>query len=145
MTPVIGILTLVIAWIALHIANQQAQTSKAQYRLNLYEKRYAVFEATRCFLLDIAKNAKIMDTSGETFWLSIVEAEFLFGGDVVTFLKELRKKAIELVQNQFLQKTLPDKDGRTQAGGEVPVLLKWFIARSDELTELFSPYLKCNT
>ncbi len=146
MTVVIGILTVVIAFIAVYVACQQAKTRKAQYRLNLYDKRFAVFKATRCFLGDIAKYAKIVDASDKMFWLSVVEAEFLFKNDVVTFLKELGKKSTALISIQTQlhgQDRLTPGDERNLASKENSELIGWFIEQGKGLGKRFEPYLKC--
>lgn len=81
LTPAIGINTIVIAIIATYIAIRQYKTSRAQYRLNLYEKRFAVFKATQSFLRDIVKNARVTDdSSAEKFWSAVDDAQFLFKG-----------------------------------------------------------------
>ncbi|MCX5674717.1 MAG: hypothetical protein NTX87_06890, partial [Planctomycetota bacterium] len=73
-----GLLTPVIAIIAAYIAIQQYKTGRAQYRLNLYDKRFAVFKATQSFLRDIAKNARVTDdSSAEKFWSAVDDAQFL--------------------------------------------------------------------
>jgi len=143
-----GFLVPVIAVITVCILIQEARTRRDQYRLNLYEKRFAVFNATRSFLQDILRKGNIVDESAEKFWqLSVTEASFLFEDDVVSLLKEMRQKCSEkLTLEQLLYPSdgsagIPVGDERVKVNTRNGELLAWFVAQTDKLAERFSKYL----
>ena len=73
LVPLIGIMTL-------YIMAHQAGTSRRQYRLSLYEKRYAVFTAARAFLQSITAEGHTDHIRVDQFAFEVAEGEFLFKG-----------------------------------------------------------------
>lgn len=146
-----GCLVPLIAGITVYIAWQQAKTSRAQYRLNLYEKRYALYEATRRLLGEIAKNGRFVDSpTAEEFWRQAEGAEFIFGKDkdVVKFIRNLRKNHMKLAWQSGCLRTsaeggLPIGDERNKVAKDHSDLVAWFMAQLDQLTGQFYEYLKC--
>ena len=144
LVPLIAVITVYIAW-------QQAKTSRAQYRLNLYAKRYAVYETTRCLLREIVKNGRFVESPiAEEFWHKVECAEFLFGKDkdVVIFLRNLRKKHMALACQTLRLRTsaeggLPEGDERKTVAMEQQELMAWFMKQLDQLSVQFYLYLKC--
>ncbi len=145
-----GFLVPLIAIITTYIAVQQARISRAQYRFNLFEKRYAVYKATREFLQDVIKNAKIVDASAEKRWHFGEEAEFLFSSHrkLVAFLKDLHSNSLKMM---YLREKLaasdagglPPGEERSLAAQEMRDLSLWFVQQRAEMTNKFSPSLKC--
>lgn len=79
LTPVVALCTIALAVTTIYLGIMQYKTSKDQYRLRLYEKRFAVFKATQCLLQDIQKHQRITDdAAGERFWRAVDDAQFLF-------------------------------------------------------------------
>jgi len=116
-----GLLTPMIAIIAVYIAYQQYLSNKKQgeiklkldtdksqleknrlniekyrLRLDLYNKRYRIFDETKKVLHKISKDSKIDIFELRDFNFNTNESKFLFDDDISSFLDELQKNAIEL-------------------------------------------------
>ena len=73
------------------VAWAQWRVARNKLRLDLFDRRYKVYEATRTFLhLSIAEHSKI-DWHLSNFKNATAHAEFLFGSDVVNYLGKIRK------------------------------------------------------
>jgi hypothetical protein len=147
LTPAIGINTIVIGIITAYIAKQQHKTGRDQYRLNLYEKRFAVFKATQSFLRDIAKNARVTDdSSAEKFWSAVDDAQFLFKAPVACFMKDLKKEHIKFMICQgelHGPASLSEDEERKRVSQENRDLLMWFINQNARLVDVFHKDLRC--
>ena len=146
LTPAIGINTIVIAIIATYIAIQQYRTSRAQYRLNLYDKRFAVFKATQSFLRDIAKNTHVIDDSADKFWSAVDDAQFLFKEPVAGYMTKLRQECLQLMICQGRlngEGSLPVGEERNRVSQKNSDLLMWFMNQNERLVDVFRKDLRC--
>lgn len=78
-----------------YIAWQQFQTNKKKLKLDLFEKRYAVFECVNAFLLTVAKGQKVNQQQRDEFLSGTRSAEFLFGPDIKKYIDEIWVKAVD--------------------------------------------------
>ena len=90
------IATLIVGLSVAFIAWQQWKVSHAKLRLDLFDRRYKVFEATRLFLGGIVSAATFDDSQLFTFYAGTADAEFLFDSEVVEYLAQIRKRAIDM-------------------------------------------------
>ena len=138
-----GLLVPAIAGITIYIAWQQHKTAKSQYRLNLYGKRFAVFEAARSFMQDITAKATTSYERVGTFWLGIAEVEFLFDKDVVDFLEEMRTRGLDLAYKHEMMypgdgaQGLPVGDERSKVAKSHSDLVRWFLEQRVQLKNRF--------
>lgn len=87
--------TLVIGGIAAYIAWRQNETSKAKLKLDLFDKRYEIFEETWAFLSGAGKLAQNPEPL-HPFTNIIPQAGFLFGADIEEYLRIASKKQTEM-------------------------------------------------
>ena len=87
--------TLVIGGIAAFIAWRQNETAKAKLKLDLFDKRYEIFEKTWAFLSGADKIAQNPDPF-HPFTNIIPQAGFLFGSDIEEYLQIASKKQTEM-------------------------------------------------
>ena len=110
-------------------------------RLDLYDRRYKVYDATRKFLAVIQSHAAFSDSQLFEFYAGTSDVEFLFDADVVEFLTQIPKNAIEMRKHQKVYEHLPVGDGRSrhvQADHDQSLRLgEQFTA----MTKTFTPYL----
>jgi hypothetical protein len=90
-----GLLTPVIAVIAVYIAYQQHLTSRRQHRLALFQQRLAVFNATKKLLLSIVADASVDLNQLREFSSDTSQHLFLFGQDIEMYVRELYKNALD--------------------------------------------------
>jgi len=130
-----------IAFIALYIAYQQYLTNKLKLRLDLYEKRFKIFECLMKLLANIFQNANVSNENLNKFYANTNESEFIFDQDISKYIDEIRNKALRL---QFLHKrieTLPVGTERNKLVEEDSELINWFVDQFNVSRELFFKYL----
>jgi len=99
LTPIIGALAVYIAW-------QQHRTNRNNLRLNLYDRRYEVFDALMSLLAHIAQRVDVTDEQLYEFYRATNQSQFLFGKEISEYLEEISKNARNL---QYLAKILEDQ------------------------------------
>src|SRR4051812_29661402 len=92
-TLIVGLSVGFIAW-------QQWQLAHSKLRLDLFDRRYKVFDATRIFLAVIGRDSRFEESHLFEFDAGTSDAEFLFGSDIVNYLAEIRKRAIDMRTRQ---------------------------------------------
>src|SRR5712691_9934192 len=107
------IATLFLSIAVVLIALQQWQTARDKLRLDLFDRRYKVFDATRRFLSTIGREATFTDSQLLEFHAATSDAEFLFGMDVVDYLSQVRRSALEMRKQQKKHDPLPEGEARS--------------------------------
>jgi len=150
-----SILTPLIAIIAVYIAYQQYLTNrkssaiqntnnKRKLKLDLFEKRYKIFEETQHILIEIIQKGGIETSSLQIFSAKTRNAYFLFDKEVVDFIENIIKFNIDLYsysreEDQLLMQNIDIKTSK--AHEEKWKLIHWFIDQSQHVENLFLPYL----
>jgi hypothetical protein len=78
------------------IAALQWRVADNKLRLDLFDRRYKVYDATRKFLSVILREANFANPQLFEFYAGTSDAEFLFGPDVTEHLEKIRKRAVHL-------------------------------------------------
>jgi hypothetical protein len=135
------IATLIVGLIVAYIAWQQWQVAHAKLRLDLFDRRYKVYEATRQFLGCIMQAATFSDSQLFTFYAGTSDAQFLFDKEVVDYLKQIAHRAIDMrLQNKLFQR-LPDGEERSAKIEAEHQHLLWLTHQITDMTLTFAPYL----
>ncbi len=143
---------ILISVLLTYIAYQNYRISKAGFfvqkdklRLDLFDRRYRVFEALRKLLSLFISNANFTRVELQTFVNDSSDAEFLFGKDIKDYVDEVKKRGLKLAQlhDHFLEpKTLGIRnDGETIRQLEINELESWFKDQFQEYGNLFKKYL----
>jgi hypothetical protein len=143
------ILTIVTIWIAYN----QYKTGKDKLRLDFFNRRYSVYiKLTECFTR-ILINCRVTEQDVYTINSIKEEAYFLFDKDINTFLNECYTKLYKshhYQKAQLLKVQLPNKPAdidplssmkEYQRLQENADLFIWIGAQSEELKNIFKPYL----
>ena len=133
-TLIVGSAVAIIAW-------QQWRVARDKLRLDLFDRRYKVFEATRKFLTMTVKKARFDDAQLFEFCAGIADAEFLFGNDVVDYLAQIRKRALEARAHHEELQSLPVGDERSRRVQAKTDQILWSGDQLDLMIKTFSPYL----
>jgi hypothetical protein len=139
-------LAALVAVIAALIAYQQVLVARQRLKLDLFEKRFAVFAAVRRFLSLILQDARVNMEHFHQYRAAVAEADFLFEPDITSFLKEIDQRALKLWARHEGLKEVPVGDQRTKLVSESSEDLKWLIERLPLLRPTFSPcfaFTKC--
>ena len=137
---VIGLIAAGIAYRQYEVARAQHEVTRAKLKLDLFEKRYAIFEQTWNFLSTIVREGPGA-TALPTFGNIIPQASFLFGKEVEAYMRESSEKQTEL---WFIE-------SRVRANNNVMLpedidrdveLMAWFTGQASAGVQLvFAPYL----
>ena len=132
--------TLVIAFAVAVIAFLQFKVAHDKLRLDLFDRRYKVYDATRRFLSVIAKPERFEDSFLAEFYAATSDATFLFDTDVSEYLQQIRERAVYMrLQDTFYQ----SKQGDNRPGIIDPVNKDrvWISEQLAGVTKVFTPYL----
>ena len=135
------IATVVISLAITYIAWQQWQIARNKLRLDLFDRRYKVYDATRKFLGAILRDATFTDAQLFEFSAGTSDAEFLFEQDVVGYLTQIRNRAIDMRTHQQVFEPLPVGEERSRHVHAQHDELVWLTHQLTEMTKVFSPYL----
>lgn len=138
LTPLIGLLAAYIAW-------QQWNTRRDSLRLDLFDKRYTVYEGVKSFIEEVIREGHptkedIFDLKRKTH-----DVDFLFGEDIRNRVDEIVEKGARLkTLNEYLAVTPdnPEDKDREELIEEEEELLNWFTNEYTRTREKFAQYLK---
>jgi hypothetical protein len=141
-TIFLSVITTIVGAAVGWVGFQQFRLARERFKLDLFQKRFAIFEATQKFL-PVALYAPFTHEQLIKFMLDTDTAVFLFDDDIEKYLTEIQRRATNLWAIHEEQKDLePASPKRMELGRKRE-------ANRDELTELqnqlrdkFSPYLK---
>jgi hypothetical protein len=136
-----SIATLFLSVAVVTIALLQWRVAENKLRLDLFDRRYKVYEATRKFLAVIIREGAFTGPQLSEFNIGTSDAEFLFRADVVDYLGQIRKRAVHLWTAQRLYEPLPVGDERSRHAQAAHDDLSWLSDQITAMTKAFTPYL----
>jgi len=128
-----ALLTPVVALMAVYFARQQWLTARDKLKIDLFEKRWAIYTATMDFAVEACQAHKTMNVP-ELNQLSThaLEASFLLNRAISERLFEMSQRARSM------------RDGNLSPEAQAEER-RWFEAQSRELPTLFVQFLKIRT
>jgi len=137
----ISIVPLFLSLAVATFAGLQWKVSNNKLRLDLFEKRYKVYQAARDLLRLVVREGKVEFADLAAFNFEVADAEFLFRSDVLEYLNRLRRKAAHLKTTQtLLSGRQTDDQLEKTADAEEKDLLE-LTEQLDNLTKVFGRYL----
>lgn len=134
----VPVIAAVGAWVAL----QQMYIARVKLQHDLYDRRYAVFEAVRRFLNEAVSQKIVSSETFHPFVLGTADAQFLFDDGLAAYLKDMREHAAMArsiyLTMQSIPEGAPQKAAASKAAGEH---VSWLVNQIDRLTEKFRPFL----
>lgn len=125
------------------IAYRQWSTSQKKLKLELFEKRFAVYDAARSFIASVMTSGKAKEEEMFKFLSGTRETKWLLDNDIATYFDEqIWKKAVELQTLDAVLEGVPVGDERTRNVRRQGEIKKWLIDQYKVLDEKFSPFLK---
>jgi hypothetical protein len=133
LTLLLGVAVAFIAW-------RQWWVARTKLRLDLFDRRYKVYEATRDFLILIAKNPDVEHARFVEFAMATADAEFFFRSDVVEYLGQIRDRVRDMQAQQTLshEATGDELSRRVKAEHDQRA---WLEEQITAMTSVFAPYL----
>ncbi len=138
--------TVIIGAAASVLAYQQFKISKAKLKLDLYEKRLALFQATHGFVLSIANleydSHLNIKKAAVKFESETAERFFLFNEDVWGYLDELCRKARILNDVEAELSIVDQFDSKRSENVMRTIELRgWFQDQATDMVQVFRQYL----
>lgn len=135
-TPTIAVLGALIAY-------RQWRLAQNKLKLDLFDRRFSVYEASRNLLASVMTSGKAKEDEVIKFMVATREAKWLLNQQVADYLdKQLYHKALDL---QCLAAELEGVSAgreRTANLQKQTELKKWFMAQYPVLDDYFSSYLQ---
>ena len=129
LTPVIGVVTTII------LVNQH-RLEKRELRLQLFEKRYAVYLAAMEYITTTMREGKSTTAAQVSFLRDSRDRVFLFDKRIHQFLDDVWKQSVDLEMHQEIFRDLPVGAERTKHVEAVPAIktqLPVLVQRAQEL------------
>lgn len=139
LTPLVAVFVSYIAW-------QQHRTNKEKLKLDLFDKRFDVYDATKKYLSKITAEGNVSNDDLADFLIATNKSYFLFGQDIEKYLNELYLKGVDL---NYTQKQI--RSGRLIDEANTKVVEKdheTFTWLTDQLTKsksVFGKYMRFET
>jgi hypothetical protein len=134
-----------IALFAAYIGYQQWSTAKRKLDMELFDRRFHVYQETQKLLGIVVRDANISFDDLRSFLRATPQAEFLFGPEIKSYLDEIYKRGVDLHywKSQYrdsTQETPPNYDH----GKVVDAMHKqnlWFLDQIEKVSVPFKKYL----
>ncbi len=146
-----GFLAPVIAVLTLYIASQQWKGNKLKLRMEQYDRRYAVYLEVWKLISQVLSEADISTQELLRFSTATSQADFLFGPEMSSYVKEIFKHGNNLSmlnkQIRYYQETqiVPDGYDHVKSIRESTEELEWFSNQlPPALNNKFRKYLDLN-
>src|ERR1700733_6542237 len=91
-----GLITPLIAFLAVRISRQQSRTDAGRVKLELFDRRLKILEEVRRFLGLMTRNGDVTGEQLATFSSETMPAEFLMGTNIKEYLDEIFQHALSL-------------------------------------------------
>jgi len=136
-----ALLTPVIAIVAAYVAWQQLATNRRKLKLDLFERRYAVYEKIGEFIGSILTSGRVQKATEIQFLVDTKAKMFLFGEDISQLVSEMYRKAVHL---HALDAELEGSTGEARAANikAQREIKDWYGETLEGLEARFSAYLK---
>ncbi len=115
-TGILGVAAWMIAKRQVGISHRQAETAAAKLKLDLYEKRYAVYHALTQFLESLQRRF-VLDEEYYQLLRGVSVGDFLFGDEWKSWLRSVLKDCREMnnANGYSLDVHLPDEERQKYA------------------------------
>ena len=130
-----------ITAVGIVIAMGQFLLARQRLRLDLYDRRYKIFDSARRLIIEILREGFADRAVVFAYRWETGDAVFLLGKDVVSYLGEVEKRAFRFVYIRTILAT-EGHPNRETAIDEEAELLNWFAEQYDVLVQKFKPSLK---
>lgn len=131
-----------IALIAAWIAFRQSQIARNKLKLDLFDRRMAVYQTVRDTLAIAVTNGKLAQEDEVKYLVGIRPAQWLFGSEVLKYLDgTLWDKIVDFGLHNAMLEGRPDDEERVKHIHARADNIKWLVAQYKELDKLCERYL----
>lgn len=142
-TYLAALLTPIVAVLGSFIAYRQWRLAQNKLKLELFDRRLSVYDATRALLASIMSSGKTKDEEVFKFMVATREAKWLLNDSIAEYLdKQLYHKVIDLQTLASELEGVGVGEERTQNVHAQANIKKWLMAQFGVLDEKFTPFLQ---
>jgi hypothetical protein len=143
-----GLLTPLIGVVTVYIAYQQWRTNQQKLKLDCYDRRLKVYEELKSIIV-ASLNRKTTNDDIIKYNRAVAESDFLFDTDITEYLKEVSKHCINIRQynEEYHEVTInhSDKYNPQEAADGIYAESTWLLEQHKNLKTKFERYLKIKT
>jgi len=133
-----ALLAAIVTWTAV----QQHKLTKEKFKLDMFEKRFAVYKGVQEFLTIISVQGGKFDLNQLfEFRRKTQDSTFLFGNDIPQYIDYIDKKASEIMATKEEYEPLPVGKQKHEMVEEASRLFGELRDELPRLKEVFAPYL----
>jgi len=142
-TVLSALLTPTIAIFGAWIAYRQWRLGQNKLKLDLFDRRFAVYEGARGLLRTIYSSGRVKDEDLYAFTSATSTAKWLFSAEVENYLRKiLYSKAVDLAQLHAELEGVGVGEERTKNVRAQREIKEWFVAQQSILDEHLSEFLR---
>ena len=123
------------------IAIFQMKIAHDKLRLDLYDRRYKLYQATKNFVVVALGEQCCSYSQMFEFRRDTIDAVFLFGSDIVDYINQIDKRVVESRRIYESYQPLPVGVERTRLCDEEQGHRLWLTEQLTAMTKTFTPYL----
>jgi len=139
-TPIAALVAAIIAGL---IAYRQWATARNKLKLDLFDKRFAIFTELKRFVSLVVVRGKATDEDIYNFAIGTREASWLLDDEIQKYIdEEVHEKALDLQTLRSELEGVPVGEERNANVRQQAEIKKWFAAQLPYIKTLFDPYLK---
>ena len=116
--------------------------SKNRLRFDLFEKRFAAFEAALKLVSIAVSKGDVPDEVRREFVTATRGVEFLFNRHLQDYCDKLAREALDVRLGERRLETLPEGEPRTKVSQAWQGRMQWFTEQMEEIPKQFGPFLK---
>lgn len=132
----------VVAVIASYVAYRQWRTANDKVRLDLFDRRLAVYQAVRDVIGAVTRSAVVSQEEQLEFLRRTQSARWLFGSEIEVYLTEMWHKIVDLdLHRSMIYDGGAEGEERQKHVMGKAETLKWFVAQRNVLDQKCSSYL----
>jgi hypothetical protein len=136
------VVAVIAALIAAYIALRQWRTAYDRLRLDMYERRFASYDATKTLVNMITSHGQTTSDDIANFYAGIPGAEFLFDGETRGFLETIGQMAFKARMKRVSLERHPNHPRADALIAEEEKIMEFLLDYNGErLEKLFSRYL----
>jgi|GEM_PF-2366857 len=106
-----------------------------------YKRRYEALQSARLLIDEMTGHQMASDATLGSFVRHAEDAPFVFGGDIVPYMAEIRDRAKKVQSIAMVMEALPAGPDKAAAAREMGRHRQWLIEQRDILTEKFQPFM----
>jgi hypothetical protein len=134
--------TFTVALLVGLVAYLQWRTNQNKLKLDLFEKRYAIYAATQAFFKEINAKGRPTEEGLHKFYISTRDCAFLLNEGLLEYLNAIHDHGVQMIVLTTELEDLAVGPERTKKVKERSDELRWMYAQADVLAEKFTPFLR---